>query len=119
MTAFRSREGDLELRKISRKSLSGSAQRALIDFGDGSSPHNCMICDVSQQGARIAVVRQIDIPDEFRLMLGGGGAHRRCRVVWRSEQQVGVAFLTEPQNAVAAKDNCSPVALNLEKCHEI
>jgi hypothetical protein len=109
MTVFQSCDGDLELRKISRKSLSGSAQqRALIDLGDGSPPRNCMICDVSQQGARIAVVCQIDIPDEFRLMLGGGGAHRRCRVVWRTEQQVGVAFLTEPQNAVAAKDNCSP-----------
>ena len=104
MTVFRSRDGDVELRTISRKSLFGSKQqRALIDIGDDSPPRNCMICDVSQQGARIAVVRQNDIPDEFRLMLGGGGAHRRCRVVWRTEQQVGVAFFTEPQIAVAAK----------------
>ena len=95
----------MELRTISRKSLFGSKQqRALIDLGDDPPPRNCMICDVSQQGARIAVVRQNDIPDEFRLMLGGGGAHRHCRVVWRTEQQVGVAFLTETQNAVAAKD---------------
>jgi PilZ domain len=105
MTVFQSRAGDVELRKIARKSLFGSKQqRASIDLGDGSPLHNCMICDVSQQGARVAVVRQSDIPDEFKLMLGGGGAHRRCRVVWRTEQQVGIAFLKEPQNAVAAED---------------
>jgi len=104
MTVPRSHNGDVGLRKISRKSLSEPAQqRALIDVGDGSSPRNCLICDVSQQGARVAVIRQSDIPDEFRLMLGGGGANRPCRVVWRTEQHVGVEFLTKPEDTAASK----------------
>ncbi len=95
MTILRSRDELGELRKIPRKSLSGSAQqRASIDLGDGSSHRNCMICDISQKGARIALTGKNDIPNEFRLMLGGGGAHRRCRVVWRTEQQIGIEFLT-------------------------
>jgi|SRR5712691_2028842 len=96
MTIIRSRDGRAELRKIPRKPLSTSVQqRASIDPGDGSPHRHCMICDISQRGARIALAGKSDIPDEFRLMLGGGGAHRRCRVVWRTEQQIGIEFLTE------------------------
>ncbi len=100
MTIPRSRDGGGEPRKIPRKSLSASAQqRASIDLGDGSPHRNCMICDISPTGARIALAGKNDIPDEFRLMLGGGGAHRRCRVVWRTEQQIGIEFLTAFQVA--------------------
>ncbi len=92
MTIIRSRDRRAELRKIPRKPLSTSAQqRTSIDPGDGSH-RNCTIYDISQKGARIALSGKNDIPDEFRLMLGSGGAHRQCRVVWRTEQQIGIEF---------------------------
>jgi hypothetical protein len=96
MTVIRSHDGHAELRTISRKPLSTSVQqRASIDPGEGSPHRNCVVCDLSQKGAQIALAGQNDIPDEFRLMLGGGGAFRRCRIAWRTEQQVAVEFCIE------------------------
>src|SRR5438132_8528375 len=69
---------------------------ALIDLGDGSPPRACTFCDASQNGAQLAVADPNSVPDEFILVLSSGGAaRRRCRVAWRTENQVGVKFLKE------------------------
>ena len=67
---------------------------ARIDLGDGAQPHVCTISDVSEAGARLYVKGMKDLPESFDLMLVAGGAvRRRCRIIWRSEGQVGVQFL--------------------------
>lgn len=68
-----------------------------IDLGDGAPTRECKLQDASEEGALISIEAPQDLPDEFTLVLGyDGTARRRCRVVWRSEEQVGVAFLKEP-----------------------
>jgi hypothetical protein len=51
----------------------------------------CVLVDISNGGAKIAGVRAHTIPDEFRLRTPLG--HRRsCRVIWRTEDTLGVAY---------------------------
>jgi PilZ domain-containing protein len=78
-----------ELRRSARRTVRYPAR---IDAGNGSPVLACTLADISQTGARLVVALGSDPPDEFSLLLGG--ASRRCRVVWRSEKQVGVRFLS-------------------------
>lgn len=86
---------DGEKRKDHRQSLKYPAK---IDLGD-SSPHiPCLLADVSASGARIILESTTNhIPDQFQLLLAAEhGALRRCKVVWREENQIGLAFLKFP-----------------------
>ena len=66
----------------------------------------CVVCDVSDTGARIDVQDTKAIPDHFMLMLSSNGAARRyCAVVWRKPTQLGVKFarsLADAANAALA-----------------
>jgi PilZ domain len=53
----------------------------------------CVIWDVSDKGARLVVPSAKDVPDKFVLMITRKKQERYyCRVMWRTECQVGVAF---------------------------
>ena len=58
-----------------------------IDPGAASTPINCIICDISANGAKLTVGPH-EIPDEFMLVL-----RRRCRVTRRTDGQVAVKFV--------------------------
>ena len=82
-----------EKRKNLRRSIS---YPAFIDLGDGSPTIECTLCDASQEGALLAVAEPDGVPNEFILALSSdGAARRRCRVAWRTEEQVGVEFLKD------------------------
>lgn len=69
---------------------------AFIDLGDGSPTRECTLCDASQEGAQLAVADPNSLPNEFILALSAdGAARRRCRVMWRTEKQIGVEFLKD------------------------
>jgi hypothetical protein len=52
----------------------------------------CILSDFSDGGAKITGVRADKIPDEFRLRMPEGD-RRGCRVVWRTENSLGVKFV--------------------------
>jgi len=53
----------------------------------------CVLADISDTGARLDVESVEGIPDEFILQLSSRGtAKRKCRVVWRKDDQLGVTF---------------------------
>ena len=86
---------------------------AFIDLGDGSPARACTLCDASQEGAQLAVADPDSLPDEFILALSSdGAARRRCRVVWRTETQVGVEFLKDRKKTARADavSRASPAA---------
>lgn len=90
------------LRKSSRKDLQ---YPAWVDAGDGSSPLRCTMLDVSQIGARLAIENSNDIPAEFtHLLTVGGGVRPQCRVVRRSNGEIGVQFVngSPPRDAAPA-----------------
>ena len=92
MALIRSKHGRAELRKTARKPLQGRAQ---IDAGDGMFLRECTVLDLSDQGARLMIAPLNEVPDEFVLLLSNDGHVRRCcRVVRRSDQEIGVTFVS-------------------------
>lgn len=72
---------------------------AWIDVGDGSQPRSCTVLDVSEDGARVMVASPVELPKEFWLVLSKDRTRRRhCRMVWRSDTQVGVQYLGAVQS---------------------
>jgi hypothetical protein len=55
-------------------------------------PVPCTISDVSATGARLTTDHMDMLPDEFDLALNAD-IMRKCQVVWRRKNQVGVKFL--------------------------
>ena len=65
---------------------------------------DCAIIDVSQGGARIAVLSTEIVPDEFFLAFSAsGGASRRCRVAWRRDDEIGATFVKSVDSAAARR----------------
>jgi len=82
----------------------------LVDLGDGSPLRQCMLRDASDTGAQITVAAPDELPDEFFLILGyDGAARRRCHVMWRTDNRIGVKFRKGPA-IVAAPPAAKPNA---------
>jgi hypothetical protein len=63
----------------------------------GEPLEGCVLSDISDNGARLDVENPESIPDEFMLFLSSRGTPRRqCTVAWRTEDQVGVKFVSAP-----------------------
>ena len=68
---------------------------ALICYGDVT--RSCTLADLSNGGAKIVVVGVETVPDEFTLRLHHSqGGIRQCRVLRRSANTIGVAFIDRP-----------------------
>ncbi|MBV9754060.1 MAG: hypothetical protein JO188_16180 [Hyphomicrobiales bacterium] len=78
--------------------------------GDWSSP--CILSGFSNGGARISGVSVRHLPDQFFLRMARGVKPRRCRVLWRTLDALGVEF-TELASGVAELD--PPLAAQGEK----
>ncbi|WP_298253572.1 PilZ domain-containing protein [Bradyrhizobium sp.] len=61
---------------------------ARIEFSGGAI--DCTVRNLSDSGAALDVTSPLGIPTEFTLVTDGD--HRPCRVVWRKEKRIGVAF---------------------------
>ena len=61
-----------------------------IEFGGGAI--DCTVRNLSKTGAALDVTSQIGVPEKFTLVLSGDGLHFPCRIVWRRERRIGVAF---------------------------
>ncbi len=85
---------DGEKRRSHRQSLKYPAK---IDVGDGKPPRSCVMTDVSATGARVIVDAPDQIPDRFSLLLAAEhGTQRRCKVVWREANELGLEFMKFP-----------------------
>jgi len=62
-----------------------------IEF-DGKTV-DCMLRNISRTGAALSVTSGI-IPHEFTLKIVASGIRRNCRVVWRKQTLIGLAFDT-------------------------
>jgi hypothetical protein len=64
---------------------------ATIYDADRHLERPCILTNLSNGGANLAGIRASTIPDEFRLRTPLGD-RRPCRVVWRTENALGVRF---------------------------
>ena len=61
-----------------------------IEFNGGAI--TCMVRNMSDTGAMLDVATPVGIPDRFTLVLRANGRRMPCRVAWRKEKRIGVAF---------------------------
>jgi hypothetical protein len=60
---------------------------------DGNWGHSCVVKDLSNGGAKITAVPVSDVPDQFMLRIARGSrGTRKCHVLWRSPDALGVEF---------------------------
>jgi hypothetical protein len=63
---------------------------ATIEF-DGSGV-DCTIRNLSLDGATLDVASPLGIPHEITLNIASSHKRQNCRIVWRREKRIGVAF---------------------------
>ena len=78
-----------ERRRFRRTQVFKAAK--LITNVQGLAP-DCVVRDISVNGARLALRTTAFIPDTFDLTFDGARTLRSCRVVWRTTTQIGVEF---------------------------
>lgn len=79
-----------EKRKARRRPMRRTAE---VLLGSNELPILCVIWDMSESGARLAVARPLlQMPPRFILLLEGK-VQRKCEVVWTDTRYVGVRFV--------------------------
>jgi PilZ domain-containing protein len=90
-TDYAGESGGAEKRTDRRQSMNSACW---IDIGDGKEPIKCRVSNISHAGALLCDAPG-QLPDEFNLYLTrDGNVGRRCRVVRRSENKVGLNFIS-------------------------
>src|SRR5438552_6685863 len=80
----------LENRKIRRVPVNIAAK---LDPGKGLPVRDCVVLDISEIGAQLAIPEPAETPDEFTILLTPSGSpSRHCQLLWRSTDKVGVLF---------------------------
>jgi hypothetical protein len=79
---------------------------AWVALADSKTPQGCVLSDISESGARLDIENAESVPDDFVLLLSRRGVpKRKCRVIWRTEHQLGVTF----DRTLPARDKPKPV----------
>src|ERR1700739_4640577 len=78
-------------RKAKRRPM---RRAALVSFAPVGEPVRCVVWDMSDSGARLAVAcPTAEVPHKFQLILtSDGSVCRDCEVVWINTRFVGVTF---------------------------
>ncbi len=58
----------------------------------GSRPVDCVVRNLSLTGAALEISSPVRIPENFVLVVPDDGLQLACRIVWRKEYRIGVAF---------------------------
>jgi len=83
MLTFKPKMAAENRRRSERLAMRGLAR---IQTATGSLPRDCWISD-----GDVRLHAEVDVPEEFILVLPGG--RRDCRVVWRLGHEVGAEFI--------------------------
>jgi len=73
--------------------------RAQIIFNNHLSTVDCIVKNISQHGARVALDETVTIPNQFELHIPQKGKTYRARMAWRDSGAIGVEFIEEPSAA--------------------
>lgn len=69
-------------------------RRGWLSVTKGAQLEECIVWDQSTTGARLVVAVELKISDTLYLYMSlASTSGRHCRVVWRSNTQIGVEFL--------------------------
>jgi hypothetical protein len=65
---------------------------AHIAFDDRRATIDCIVRNISEGGACLGVESPVGVPDTFSLVIDRADRSHMCRVIWRMEHRMGVAF---------------------------
>ena len=65
---------------------------ATIIFNNHSSVIDCTVFNLTNVGLCVQVPSSVGIPDSFDLSFDRARSSRRCRVIWRTENKLGISF---------------------------
>src|SRR5215204_2308276 len=82
-----------------------SLMGAVLSFHNGRSTLDCLVRNISDSGARLSVSPSVSLPQTLELLIPQKGMTREARLVWRSENEVGVAFALPPPADEKKPDN--------------
>src|SRR3977135_32176 len=89
---------------VRRSERTSSNTPGVIGAEDDSFRAACIVCNLSEGGAKLMLEEPTALPAEFVLFLRPDSPiGRRCHVIWRIENKIGVRFV-----AVFDADKCSP-----------
>src|SRR5476651_2636209 len=103
-----------ERRKVPRHK---SLLRGRVYFNNRNSTAECLVRDISAQGARLIFADEVMIPDIVDLYIPHKDQTLRAQVVWRNADESGIAFADHEQMAHPAEANLAERVQKLE--HEI
>ena len=66
--------------------------RGCLFFNNGRSSVECMIRDLTAQGARLLVSAVVNIPDVVELYIPQKDQRLRAQIAWRTQEEIGVSF---------------------------
>jgi hypothetical protein len=79
----------LERRQIPRTRI---RKHARLIFDQPPLLLDCTALDVTNVGASLRIAASLDIPERFDLAFASTLASRNCRLVWRTEDILGVSY---------------------------
>jgi hypothetical protein len=85
---------DDERRNVTRTRIVRSAK---IIAPRRSSVIHCTVQNITSSGACLKVANTYGMPETFELTFEHGRTRRACRVVWRTSDELGVAFEGEDE----------------------
>ena len=80
-----------ERRKVARSRVLKGAKLIV----GSRSTIDCIVRNVTNDGARIQIANTIELPKSLGLTFDGARTVRRCRVIWRSVTETGVQFASD------------------------
>jgi PilZ domain len=96
-------------RSIRKKSF----LRGCVHFNNRRNAFDCLIRDISAEGARIIFSETVSVPDLVELYIPQKEQTVRARVQWRHGDEIGLAF----PDALRAADGTSEGELALRVAH--
>jgi hypothetical protein len=79
----------IERRSIGRTAIS---RGALLFFSAQRGVFTCEVCDVTNVGAQIRLNGLNVLPSNFELSFDNFRTVRKCRLIWRRHDFIGIAF---------------------------
>jgi hypothetical protein len=65
---------------------------ATIILHDCSSVFDCTVLNITNLGVCVEVPSSVGIPNAFALSFDRARTSRQCRVIWKSDNRLGVSF---------------------------
>jgi hypothetical protein len=93
-------------RKTERVTFTEPLPAAIVAI-DGTWSRQCLVIDVSAEGARLRVdgsLEKLNLDEFFLLFPSSGVTYRWCRLVWVNGETLGLCFLRKSTKAIRELD---------------